>query len=691
MKKKILFFTVALVALMCAFAVIANAETPEMYIELEARFEGSNDYVLVYTENAGDSTTPKINLNKKFYSDINFTTEVNMANATGIDFSNAYSENTENNVADVVKATSALTKCTEVKWFSDGVTTVGANLFKGWTALSSFDFGCASVIERYAFDSTGFVNLVIPSTVMEMKNYAFSGCVSLKSLSFEDDIMLGTHTFRNCSSLDTIDIDNLTIIGVSMFYNCDAIKSVTVKSSVVSVGDNAFQNCDGLESVAFEDGFQGIIGTGVFSNTTKLKSIYLCEGITSLPKQLFQKAGAISQVTLPNSVKTLGEKVFTGSTLTELVISENSQLELINGDTFSGCKSLKSIYLPSGVKITVTNLFQNCTALERVYNFENVVFATEKGEGVYVGDTFSSCTNLKEIIVPFSSTAITGKCYQISSLERLYVPATIKSISLEFANNIPANCTIFYCGGNAVQLLELTMVANGTPSTAIKSRIDGQKVVNYGGSEVTYEPGYIVANANSCEIFFNGEHIKSSDYIVVFIDEFGKEIDKKYVSDARVSYHCSRGCDADILVEIIPAMFICNGYSVPENGENALTIGYLVNNEAIKSYEKYTNTTLNFGVFAAAKTQLGEGDIFNENGEAADCVVSKDITKSEFFSFDFKIKGFDSEAQRDALLAIGAYVFEDNGTQLGITYIQAADPLAYDKYSYVSYSTIAKN
>ena len=134
-------------------------------------------------------------------------------------------------------------------WFSDGVTTIDANLFKNWTALSSFDFGCASVIERYAFDNTGFVNLVIPSTVTEMKNYAFSGCVSLKSVSFEDDVILGTHTFRNCSALTTIDIDSLTIIGASMFYNCDAIESVTIKNSIISIGDNAFQNCDGLKSV----------------------------------------------------------------------------------------------------------------------------------------------------------------------------------------------------------------------------------------------------------------------------------------------------------------------------------------------------------------------------------------------------------------------------------------------------------
>ena len=56
--KKILLFSIITVALVCAFAVSVGAETPNMYIEFGARFEDSNGYITVYTQNAESSGNP---------------------------------------------------------------------------------------------------------------------------------------------------------------------------------------------------------------------------------------------------------------------------------------------------------------------------------------------------------------------------------------------------------------------------------------------------------------------------------------------------------------------------------------------------------------------------------------------------------------------------------------------------------
>ena len=686
MRKKFLLFTVLLAIIACIFAISVSAETPSTYIEFSARFEGSDEYITVYTENAGDSSEPKINFTKAFYSDVEFTNTVDMTNVTGIDFSEAYSNNTDNNVSPVVKSSTAFTKCVEVKWFSENATTTSVNLFDGWTSLKSFDFGCAEVIDRYAFRKTAFEELVIPSTVSEIGNYAFRSCTSLKSVDFEGDINFGSDVFRDCSSLATICIDNLSIIGKSMFYNCDALTSVTIPDTVSNIGDTAFNGCDGITSVTFEEGFQGVIGEGAFKNTKALANVNLCEGITVISNDCFYGAGAIGKVVLPDSVTTLGENAFYNSSLSEIVISENSQLAVINEKAFSGCKSLKSIYIPSGVKIVATSLFANCTNLEAVHNFENVVFASEKGENVFVGTTFQSCSKLKEIILPLTTVKIEGTITQLTALEKLYIPAYVQSISTTYANNIPKECTIFYCGGDANKLLSMTANSSGVTSTLIKGKITNDMTVKYTDADADYPNGYIVYEANSCDLFYNGEHIESLEYDFTFIDENGYATTEKYVSNFKVSYQCTRNCGKEVIVEILPAMFTFNGYSMPEDGRNELTVGYLINNKSISKYEEYTNTTLDVGIFAAAKKQIADGDVFNENGEANSGVSKIELKNETFFSFDFKLSGFTTDAHKEALLAIGVYVFEDNSTDKELTYIQASKPLANDKYSFISFN-----
>ncbi len=689
MKKRILLFTMLLTVVICMFAIVASAETPEKYIEFSARFEGSNDYITVYTENAGTTDAPAIDFAKKtFYSDVDFTKAVDMTTATGLDFSEAYSNNTNENVKSVTKPSSAFTKCVEVVWFEEGVTTIPNNFFKEWSSLSSFDFGCAEVIGRYAFEKTVLTKLNVPLSVSDIGNYAFRSCEKLQSLSFENDVVLGQSVFAGCTSLESIDISKLTIIGKLMFDGCTALTSVTIPNTITNIGDNAFQKCSNVTSVVFEDGFSGVIGTGAFKFNTNLETVTLCEGITSLPNQCFYQAGKLTKIVIPDSVKSLGDDVFYQSPLSEFVLGENTQLESFDGNTFRHCKSLRSISLPTGVKIVATNLFLGCTSLERVENFENVIFASEKGENVFVGTTFESCSSMKEIRLPLYTAGIDGNLNQLTSLETIYIPASVKSITNTFANSISANVTIYYCGGNAVKLLGLTDNGNGVTSTNIKTRINNKKTVEYKGADTEYPKGYIVYNANSCDLFYEGEHIKSLDYLFTFIDENGIATDRKYVSDLKVSYQCSRNCGLEVTVEILPAVLAFNGYSMPEDGTNAITVGYLINNKSIKSYEEYTNSTLNVGVFAVAKNQIVDGDIFNKNGEANTGVVYSELKNDKYFSFDFKIKGFTTEAHKNALLAIGIYVFDNDGTETELTYVQASEPQQNEKYSFISYNQI---
>ena len=117
-----------------------------------------------------------------------------------------------------------LLKCEEVKWFESGYTSIGNDMFKGWTALKYFDFGCLSAIDYNCFENTGFVDLIIPSTIKSLNNCVFARCVNLKNVRFESNVSsLGINIFDGCTNLVSVDLSNQLVIGSGMFKNCSEL------------------------------------------------------------------------------------------------------------------------------------------------------------------------------------------------------------------------------------------------------------------------------------------------------------------------------------------------------------------------------------------------------------------------------------------------------------------------------------
>ena len=150
---------------------------------------------------------------------------------------------------------------------------------------------------------------------------------------------------------------------------------------------------------------------------------------------------------------------------------------------------------------------------------------------------------------------------------------------------------------------------------------------------------------------------------------------------------CTNAGCKHAVIEKSPALFVCLGYSSPENGRNELAIGFTANNEAIKEYERVAGKTLGYGAFAVAKTKLGNNDIFGTDGTVADGVVNAEITSYEFASFELKIVGFTDE-YKDAKLALGAYVITTSDEKSEYSYIQFGSPAQNEKYVFTSFNEV---
>ena len=148
----------------------------------------------------------------------------------------------------------------------------------------------------------------------------------------------------------------------------------------------------------------------------------------------------------------------------------------------------------------------------------------------------------------------------------------------------------------------------------------------------------------------------------------------------------NEGCEHSISNET-PAMFICLGYSADEKGKGGIVVGFKANRDAIYEYSSFTGKEITYGVFASSYENLGNNDIFDKNGNAAQGVIVAEMTRNVNYVFQLKIRGF-SDGQMDKKIVMGAYVktADENGSEY--TYIQAGTKAENEKYSFVTYNQI---
>ena len=245
---------------------------------------------------------------------------------------------------------------------------------------------------------------------------AFYGCSSLSTIILPADITsIGQSAFCDCSALQTITIpEGVTRIGSYAFLRCNGLSSVVIPAGVTSVGDNAFTECQKLIEIINKTGTNmnekayNKSTTNVHSGSASLLQttsdgyvFYSTGGVTYLyayvgdqrelvlPETyngqeyaIYQLAFArnkqIVSVTIPNSVKSIGEWAFYSCTSLETV-TLGSGITSISIGVFSGCTSLTNVVLPDSVTEIGDAVFQNCSNLESITFSANV---TEIGNQV---------------------------------------------------------------------------------------------------------------------------------------------------------------------------------------------------------------------------------------------------------------------------------------------------------------------
>ena len=134
---------------------------------------------------------------------------------------------------------------------------------------------------------------------------------TLTSISIPSSVTtIGEFAFYGCSKLESVSLpSSVTSIGSHAFFGCTSLASVTIPSSVTAIGQYAFTLCSGLTSVHIPDRVT-VIEEGAFRGCSGLTSVTIPSGVTSIGDHAFFGCSSLTSVTIPNSVTSIGQVAF---------------------------------------------------------------------------------------------------------------------------------------------------------------------------------------------------------------------------------------------------------------------------------------------------------------------------------------------------------------------------------------------
>ena len=232
----------------------------------------------------------------------------------------------------------------------------------------------AKYIGRGAFSKCSSLDRVILNKDLErIEPYTFYGCSVLFDISLPLKLQsIGKSAFSKCEKLNGLNFQTtkLKVIEDYAFNACTNIETIVFNGEIEYIGAYAFYKCAMLNSLTLPDSVKEL-GNRSFGNCTKLGSIAFGKGLTKIGERAFQNAQELKKIVIPSNIVEIGNYAFYKCFNVEEIVLEEG-VEIIGDNAFFGLNKLQRLTLPNSIKSIGKYAFKGCEYLQSVVIGENV-------------------------------------------------------------------------------------------------------------------------------------------------------------------------------------------------------------------------------------------------------------------------------------------------------------------------------
>ena len=297
-------------------------------------------------------------------------------------------------------------------------------------------FGANFVNSTY---SGGEGRMIFDGSVLSVPNGAFNETAKLKSITLPSGATVSPYAISSCPDLESVKLySDIAPVNAVIVYACPKMKSYTVYETENSNGYSVTEDGRTLLRTAGEDLIVvGFAPSGVTSYS-------IINGVTTIGDYAFAGNTSLTSVTFPSTLKTIGAAAFNGCTALSGDL-DLSNITFIGQVAFSGT-NISSITLSESTEVFY-RAFTYCNNLENIYgplatadhkcwitSMGTLKVFAQKGVTSYTlpssatridHGVFGSTSDIKSLTIGADCIIIGAWCFQFSSLEKLFVKATI--------------------------------------------------------------------------------------------------------------------------------------------------------------------------------------------------------------------------------------------------------------------------
>lgn len=224
-----------------------------------------------------------------------------------------------------------------------------------------------AIADKAFQNSMDLEKVSVPASVEKIGQNAFSGCISLETVTFAKGNLtsMGREVFKD-SGIKHIEIpEGITELPWIAFFGCKRLTNVVLPTTLRTIGYSAFSGCTSLREVKLPEGLQEIMpncfgGSGI-------ERIKIPSKIVIIPSTFCLSCSNLKEVEFSPNTRKIEEQAFLSCTsLKEITLPE--KLMSIGSFAFYNCSSLKKVVFPSKSVTTDKDAFHGCSALTEIVN-----------------------------------------------------------------------------------------------------------------------------------------------------------------------------------------------------------------------------------------------------------------------------------------------------------------------------------